>query len=217
MNLGGCLLYVETHSLKLGILLLFDWASSGFLQLTVATSFIKPQKNSDGTSLLSLLLNNHLQWGCYASVPQIRIPNEFPQVSESGGEKGGFFHPRERELLWEWNIDIDKRAMVWNAVNGGNLVPLIGGIGDIYKSPSGSIYHLYTTYILPIGWLYITYHPLREPETAVETRGSPRMEVFPQKNSAGSPSPKLPIVWKAPPWNSHFRTWKLMVGRWLSF
>ena len=25
-----------------------------------------------------------------------------------------------------------------------------------------------TTYILPIGWLYITYHPLREPETAID-------------------------------------------------
>ena len=37
-----------------------------------------------------------------------------------------------------------------------------------YNPPIGSIYQLYTTYILPIGWLYITYHLLREPETAIE-------------------------------------------------
>ena len=43
------------------------------------------------------------------------------------------------------------------------LVPLIGGRYHIF-----SIHHLYTTYILPIGWLYITYHLLREPETAIE-------------------------------------------------
>ena len=37
------------------------------------------------------------------------------------------------------------------------------------------IYHLYTTYILPIGWLYITYHLLREPETAIDDISSPVM------------------------------------------
>ena len=30
-----------------------------------------------------------------------------------------------------------------------------------WNHPIGSIYHLYTTYILPIGWLYATYHLLR--------------------------------------------------------
>ena len=44
----------------------------------------------------------------------------------------------------------------------------------IYNPPIGSIYHLYTTYILPIGWSYITYHLLREPETAVDKRDPPR-------------------------------------------
>ena len=29
---------------------------------------------------------------------------------------------------------------------------------DIFYHPIGSIYHLYTTSILPIGWLYVTYH-----------------------------------------------------------
>ena len=38
----------------------------------------------------------------------------------------------------------------------------------IYNHPIGSIYHLYTTYILPTGWLYITYHLLREPETTID-------------------------------------------------
>ena len=47
------------------------------------------------------------------------------------------------------------------------LVPLIGGRYHIIP-PIGSIYHLYTTYILPTGWLYITCHLLREPETAID-------------------------------------------------
>ena len=37
-----------------------------------------------------------------------------------------------------------------------------------YNPPIGSIYHLYTTYILPSGWLYGTYHLLGAPETTIE-------------------------------------------------
>ena len=37
-----------------------------------------------------------------------------------------------------------------------------------YNPPIGSIYHLYTTYILPSGGLYATYHLLREPETTID-------------------------------------------------
>ena len=37
-----------------------------------------------------------------------------------------------------------------------------------YNPPIGSIYHLYTTYILPSGGLYATYHLLGEPETTIE-------------------------------------------------
>ena len=37
-----------------------------------------------------------------------------------------------------------------------------------YKPPIGIIYHLYTTYILPSGWLYATYHLLGEPETTID-------------------------------------------------
>ena len=37
-----------------------------------------------------------------------------------------------------------------------------------YNPPIGSIYHLYTTYILPSGGLYATHHLLREPETTIE-------------------------------------------------
>ena len=43
------------------------------------------------------------------------------------------------------------------------LVPSIGGRYHIIPQLA-----VYTTYILPIGWLYITYHPLREPETAID-------------------------------------------------
>ena len=37
-----------------------------------------------------------------------------------------------------------------------------------YNPPIGSIYHLYTTYILPSGGLYATYHPLQEPEKSID-------------------------------------------------
>ena len=37
-----------------------------------------------------------------------------------------------------------------------------------YNPPIGSIYHLYTTYILPSGGLYNPYHLLGEPETATD-------------------------------------------------
>ena len=48
------------------------------------------------------------------------------------------------------------------------LVPVKGGIGGIVHPPIGSIYHLPTTYMLPSGGLYATYHPLREPETTID-------------------------------------------------
>ena len=37
-----------------------------------------------------------------------------------------------------------------------------------YNPPIGSIYHLYTTYILPSRGLYNPYHPLQEPEKSTE-------------------------------------------------
>ena len=39
----------------------------------------------------------------------------------------------------------------------------------IYNHPIGSIYHLYTTYILPSGELCAAYHLLREPETTIDS------------------------------------------------
>ena len=47
-----------------------------------------------------------------------------------------------------------------------------------YNPPIGSIYHLYTTYILPCGGLYATYHLLGEPETTIEGVVIPR--IFPK-------------------------------------
>ncbi len=38
-----------------------------------------------------------------------------------------------------------------------------------YNPPIGSIYHLYTTYILASGGLYATYHLLGEPETTIDS------------------------------------------------
>ena len=48
------------------------------------------------------------------------------------------------------------------------LVPIKGGIGGIVHPPIGSIYHLYTTYILPSRGLYNPYHLLPEPEKSIE-------------------------------------------------
>ena len=44
----------------------------------------------------------------------------------------------------------------------------------IYFSPNWQyiplMYHLYTAYILPIGWLYATYHLLREPGNSIDLK-----------------------------------------------
>ena len=40
-----------------------------------------------------------------------------------------------------------------------------------YNPPIGSIYHLYTTYILPSRGLYNPYHLLPEPEKSIEISG----------------------------------------------
>ena len=42
-------------------------------------------------------------------------------------------------------------------------------VGGIVHPPIGSIYLLYTTYILPSGGLYATYHLLGEPETTIDS------------------------------------------------
>ena len=42
-----------------------------------------------------------------------------------------------------------------------------------YSPPIGSIYHLYTTYILPSGGLYNLYHLLGEPETTIDHSSCP--------------------------------------------
>ena len=40
-----------------------------------------------------------------------------------------------------------------------------------YNPPIGSIYHLYTTYILPSRGLYNPYHLLPEPEKSIDFDG----------------------------------------------
>ena len=42
--------------------------------------------------------------------------------------------------------------------------------GSCENPPIGSIYHLYTTYILPSGGLYAIYHLLGEPETTIDIK-----------------------------------------------
>ena len=58
-----------------------------------------------------------------------------------------------------------------SCVESPNKSIVASGIGDIYH-PIGSIYHWYTTYSpWKLGgyiYIYITYHLLREPETAID-------------------------------------------------
>ena len=60
------------------------------------------------------------------------------------------------------------------------LVPLIGGIGTIYNPPIGSFPATYKPliYILPIGWLYITYMDVSENSGTPKT---PKMIIFSRK------------------------------------
>ncbi len=71
----------------------------------------------------------------------------------------------------------------------GMLVPLKGGIGGIVHPPIGSIYHLYTTYILPSGGLYATYHLSGEPETTID--GSPENHPIEKENHLNQTSSNL--------------------------
>ena len=78
--------------------------------------------------------------------------------------------------LWCPNVLSKSRAYIWKPWHSCSewsshqwsfLVPLIGGRYHIIPQLA-----VYTTYILPIGWLNITYHLLREPETAIEVNSS---------------------------------------------
>ena len=62
-----------------------------------------------------------------------------------------------------------------------SIVPLIGGRWYIITQLAVS-----TTYILPIGWLYITYHLLREPGNSIEL-----YTAQPPKLAAGTPKYSL--------------------------
>ena len=61
-------------------------------------------------------------------------------------------------------------------INGCFWFPLIGGRWHI--SPQLAVY---TTYILPVGWLYATYHLLGEPETTIDTITPPKLPSFGRK------------------------------------
>ena len=92
-----------------------------------------------------------------------------------------------------WLVDLDKKCLRWCFVLSfflgswkfeipinpnflGNifffqwlfLVPLKGGRWHIIHQLAGNSYRLYTTYILPSGGLYATYHLLGEPETTID-------------------------------------------------
>ena len=81
--------------------------------------------------------------------------------------------------LWKWEMSTVNLLQTPKAkqlsgfmflINGCFLVPLIGGKWHILPQLA-----LYTTYILPSGWLYATYHFLGEPETTIDLRNMQRL------------------------------------------
>ena len=99
--------------------------------------------------------------GKYANVPYLPLVFKKYSCSISSG-------PWYLILHWYFQ-SIFSISLVHPILHGYSqwsfLVPLIGG-----RYPIITQLAVYTTYILPIGWLYITYHLLREPETAIEYR-----------------------------------------------
>ena len=76
------------------------------------------------------------------------------------------YNPFTNHLLTSWDIQVVPVESVSGKFREeSNLWPMVvfgsrskGGIGGIVHPPIVSIYHLYTTYILPFGGLYATYH-----------------------------------------------------------
>ena len=87
-----------------------------------------------------------------------------------GGGRWISHNSRSKEIIWMCNLifKLNFKKNQWSF-----LVPLIGG--RWYIIPQLAIYKWY---ILPIGWLYGTYHLLREPETAIERNNWPKLWVF---------------------------------------
>ena len=79
-----------------------------------------------------------------------------------------FTTPSQQAAVKPWVL-LSFRILVvsWWYVQWIFQVPIKGGRWHIIP-PIGSIYHLYTTCILPSGGLYATYHLLREPETTID-------------------------------------------------
>ena len=66
--------------------------------------------------------------------------------------------------MWVWSRNMNGW---WKNI----LKPKINRLFWFWKKTAGNIcniYLVYKRYILPIGWLYATYHLMQEPETSVE-------------------------------------------------
>ena len=57
---------------------------------------------------------------------------------------------------------------------------MIGGRDYITPKRRQGLYLVYKRYILPIAWLYATYHPLQEPEKSIDKKSS----TLPKTNSS---------------------------------
>ena len=75
----------------------------------------------------------------------------------------GYFPTKSEELKNPFESSKSQGGKLFCPEVWPQLVSRISSINS-----SMELCHLYTTYILPIGWLYATYHLLREPETTIE-------------------------------------------------
>ena len=86
-----------------------------------------------------------------------------PGIYETPYEKNGvYIYIYIIHIKWLYSRISEPSTVQWIF-----QVPVKGGRWHIIP-PIGSIYHLYTTYILPSGGLYATYHLIGEPETTIE-------------------------------------------------
>ena len=91
---------------------------------------------------------------------------------EGGGEGGGDVADHKNLTTLTWQVEKNVKNCQWLF-----LVPLKGGRWHIIPQLA-----VYTTYILPFGGLYATYHPLQESEKSIEIAPPPSLTNHPLRS-----------------------------------
>ena len=139
-------------------------ASPGFSKwINTGYKPVNPGKNSRNCHYCKR--GSHLQRAVFhRTLPGFQPTAEFrPCFDPLGGESvahRGFACMSSNNFFKAWKAGLQQQT---NQSQWLYLVPLIGG--RWYIIPQLAVY---TTYILPIGWLYATYHLLREPVNSIE-------------------------------------------------